>query len=63
MLLTPLQELNAVFVGRFTGLAWAAEQSSDPEYFVRKFVELANEYQKRDAELLAALRHNDGTGK
>ncbi len=58
MLLTPLQELNAVYMGRFIALA-EISPFLDTHATTVRLVELVQEYRKRDRELLEQLR----TGK
>jgi hypothetical protein len=55
MLLTPLQELNAVYLGRFIALA-EISPFTDPHATVVSLVQLVREYQKKDGELLKQLR-------
>ena len=54
-LLTPYQELQAIYLGKFIGLARIAENGEDPKYVVMRLIKLANEYNQRDAELLNDL--------
>lgn len=55
MLLTPLQELNAIYMGRFIALA-EISPFADTHATVVSLVELVREYQKADKKLLAELK-------
>jgi len=55
MLLTPLQELNAVYLGRFIALA-EISPFENTRATVVQLVQLVREYQKKDGELLKQLR-------
>lgn len=58
-LLTPYQELQAIYIGKFIGLARIAENGEDPAYVVMRLVKLAREYNQRDAELLNDLPRSE----
>ena len=54
-ILTPWQELNARTLGKFIGLAREDKYSSDFEHYVQEFIKLADEYTRKDEELLNDL--------
>jgi len=54
-LLTPYQELQAIYIGKFIGLARIAENGEDPRYVVMRLVKIAHEYNQKDTELLNDL--------
>lgn len=54
-ILTPYQELQARTIGRFIGLAKSPQVVTDPQYVIDQLVKIADEYNRKDAELLNAL--------